>query len=221
MLDLLLKRVRPKFSAMLEKKFLKELINGNLEKKRFLDYLVQDTLYLKDYAKCYAFLITKTENIKAIRILVDCLGIIKEDEAAVHIKYLKDFGLTEDEAFSKPISKVNRNYLDYMLNICKNRTLSEGLVSLLPCAFSYYYIFCSCKDESKFFDTYNNNYYKDYMNFYSSAEYKKGLEALSVLCKLVFEGSDANFKDLYTIFEKSTDFESKFWDIPFLEKDFC
>ena len=218
MLELFLEKIKPKFEAMLEKRFLKELIVGNLERKKFLNYLVQDTLYLRDYVKCYAFLITKTDNIKIIRILVDCLNIIKENESAVHIKYLEDFGFTEQEALCEPMVGVNRNYLDYMLNICKNGTLAEGLASVLPCAYSYYYIFCFCRDKAKIYNTYDGNYYKKYIDFYSSAEYSKGLDELSSLSNLVFENTKNNFENLYGVFKKSTNFESNFWNIPFLQK---
>lgn len=216
MLELFLEKIRPRFEAILEKRFLKELIVGNLERKKFLDYLVQDTLYLKDYVKCYAFLITKTDNIKVIRNLVDCLNIIKEDESTVHVKYLEDFGFTEQKALCEPAVKANRDYLDYMLSTCKNSTLARGLTSVLPCAYSYYYIFCFCRDKAKIYKTYDGNYYKNYIDFYSSAEYSKGLDKLNSLSELIFKNTSSKFEDLYDIFEKSTNFESNFWDIPFL-----
>ena len=109
------KKITPKWREMLDLPFLKGVINGSLSKESFLEYLIQDTIYLKDYAKCYAYAMTKTNNIEIMRILYDCLGIISKDESCVHIIYLKDLGYTESKALCRSIHEVNRKYLDYIL----------------------------------------------------------------------------------------------------------
>ena len=217
MIKAFLKKIEPKWDAMLEKPFLRSITNGTLSKKVFLFYLVQDTLYLRDYVKCYAFAITKTNDIKVIRILLDCLKLIEKDETAVHIKYLKDYGYTEEKALLESKDKINEEYLNYMFNLSKNGSLSEGLVSLLPCAYSYYYIFKNCKERAMNEKTYSENYYKAYIDYYSSFGYVSGLKKLDILCELVLKGKSNFDKELYKIFETSTEFEAKFWDMPLMQ----
>lgn len=211
-----LKKIEPKWCAMMEKPFLKGIVTGKLSKGIFLKYLIQDTLYLRDYVKGYAFAITKTDKIEVIRLLVNCLRLIEKDEAAIHVKYLKDYGYTEDEALMKNKNKINEEYLNYMLEKSKEGSLSEGIISLLPCAYSYHYIFTCCKIKAKQEATCEKNYYIDYINYYSSAEYANGLKVLNKLCDVIFKNVETSEENLYKIFEKSTEYEAKFWDMPML-----
>ena len=112
MLKAFLKRIEPKWDAMLEKPFLRGITDGTLSKEVFLFYLIQDTLYLRDYVKYYAFAITKTNDIEVIRVLLDCLKLIEKDETAVHIKYLRDCGYTEEKALLESKDKINEEYLN-------------------------------------------------------------------------------------------------------------
>ncbi len=202
---------------MLEKPFLRGITDGTLIKEVFLFYLIQDTLYLRDYVKCYAFAITKTNDIEIIRILLDCLKLIEKDETAVHIKYLRDNGYTEEKALLESKDRINEEYLNYMFNLSKNGSLTEGLISLLPCAYSYYYIFKNCKKRAINWKTYSENYYKAYIDYYSSFEYVSGLKKLDVLCAFILKEKENFEEKLYKIFETSTEFEAKFWDMPLMQ----
>lgn len=208
-------KITPKWRKMLDLPFLKGIIGGSLEKKLFLEYLIQDTIYLKDYAKCYAYAITKTDNIEVMRILYDCLGIISKDESCVHIIYLKDLGYTESRALCKPIHEVNRKYLDYMLYFSKHGTLAQNITCLVPCALSYFYIAKECKKIALDLKTYHNNYYKKWIDFYSGSFYEQSCEKLIDLCSLILNNlSSDEINNLYEIFEKSTHYENLFWQIP-------
>ena len=63
MISNLVKNATPKWVNMVKLPFLKSIINGKLSKEAFLEYLVQDTIYIKYYAKCYAYAMTKTDDI--------------------------------------------------------------------------------------------------------------------------------------------------------------
>ena len=63
--------------------------------------------------------------------------------------------------------------------------------------------------------TYENNYYKKWINFYSSASYKNSCEKLLKLCDLTLKNmGSSDIEILYNIFEKSTHYEKLFWEIP-------
>ncbi len=215
MISKLVRNSTPKWVNMVKLPFLKSIINGKLSKEAFLEYLVQDTIYIKYYAKCYAYAMTKTDDIEVMRLLYECLGIISKDESAIHIIYLKDLGYTELKALSEPMYEVNKNYLDYMLYFSVHGTLQQNIVSLVPCAVSYFYIAKECKKEAMRLGTYESNYYKKWMNFYSSDSYKKSCEKLLKLCDLILKNmGSSDMENLRNIFEKSTYYEKLFWGIP-------
>lgn len=45
----------------------KELGEGTLDKNKFKRYLIQDYLYLKEYAKIYAMAVVKSQSIKEMK----------------------------------------------------------------------------------------------------------------------------------------------------------
>lgn len=217
LVDSFVHKITPEWENMLDLPFLKGIINGNLEKGHFLKYLIQDTIYLKHYAKCYAYAITKTQDITVMRMLYDCLGIIAKDESMIHIVYLKELNCTEDEALLNPMHKINEAYLNYMLEFAKTGTLAQSIMCLVPCALSYYYIAVKCKEKSVALKTYENNYYKKWMDFYSSAGYKESCNLIQKLCQIVLKKLEREeINELYKIFKTSTHHEKLFWNIPFM-----
>ena len=89
--DYLFENVKPIWDAYLEHDFIMDMGNGNLCKDKFKDYLIQDYLYLKEYAKVYAMALVKCENIEQMKFCQNSINGILEDESATHIWYLKNF----------------------------------------------------------------------------------------------------------------------------------
>ena len=57
----------PVWQKYLTHPFIIGMIDGNLDKKKFAFYLMQDCLYLRDYAKVYATAFMKTSDIHLMR----------------------------------------------------------------------------------------------------------------------------------------------------------
>ena len=70
---------------------------NTLDKEKFRKYLIQDFLYLKEYAKVYAMGLIKSDKMENIKFFKESIVGILEDESATHIEYLKDFGEKIDE----------------------------------------------------------------------------------------------------------------------------
>ena len=60
--DYLFEESKEIFDAYLEHPFLKELGEGTLDKNKFREYLIQDYLYLKDYAKVFCQGVIKSNS---------------------------------------------------------------------------------------------------------------------------------------------------------------
>ena len=57
----LLKEAMPIWEKYLDHPFIKEIGEGTLDKNKFREYLVQDYLYLKEYAKVFCAIIQQRE----------------------------------------------------------------------------------------------------------------------------------------------------------------
>lgn len=60
----------PIWEQCLDSEFLKKLENGTLEEACFAGYIVDDSLYLREYAKVFAWGMTKAETMEDFSVQV-------------------------------------------------------------------------------------------------------------------------------------------------------
>ena len=214
--DYLFENVKPIWEEYLKHDFLKNMGNGTLCKEKFKNYLIQDYLYLKEYAKVYAMALVKCENIDQMKFCQNSINGILEDESATHIWYLKNFGEKIEELEKYKIKEDNENYTSYMESIALKGDLIDTMVSVLPCAWSYYYIAKNLKEIYK--ENLEENFYKSWIDSYSCEGYeqvaKKSIDFVNVLCKNIDYNKKEKLKD---IFIKSSIYEMRFWDMAYKE----
>lgn len=214
--DYLFDSVKPIWKEYLNHDFLKDMGNGTLDKTKFKNYLIQDYIYLKEYAKVYAMALVKCDSISQIKYCQNGINGILEDESAIHICYLKNFGEKIEELEVYKIQKSNEDYTNYMKSIALTGDLLDTMVSLLPCTWSYYYI--AKKLKLIYTKNLDCNFYKDWINAYSGEGYKKfvdiSIDFVNSLCENINENKKEKLKD---IFIKASIHEMKFWDMAYEE----
>lgn len=102
--------------------------------------MIQDYLYLKEYAKVYAMAVLKSESIEDMKFSPKSVNGILEDESVNHIWYLKNFGEKIEELEKYKITLDNENHTSYMKSLALACNLKELMIEVLHCAWSYYYI---------------------------------------------------------------------------------
>ena len=214
--DYLFENVKPIWDAYLEHDFIMDMGNGNLCKDKFKDYLIQDYLYLKEYAKVYAMALVKCKNIEQMKFCQNSINGILEDESATHIWYLKNFGEKIEELEDYKIKEANENYTSYMKSIALTGDLLDTMVSVLPCAWSYYYIGKKLKETYK--ENLEDNFYKSWIESYSCEGYEQvartSIEFVNTLSENIDEDKKEKLKDIFT---KASIYEMEFWDMAYEE----
>ena len=214
--DILFEDVRELWEKYLEHPFVKEIGEGTLDKEKFKNYLVQDYLYLKEYAKVFAMGLVKAESLSDMNLYYGSIKGILEDETEVHTNYLKYFGIDQDKVFDNRKEMTTESYTSYMLGIGLKGDLKEIAMTILPCAWSYQFIGRSLYEKHK--DALDNNFYKPWIEEYSSVEFEEGSEVwknhINDLCKDISEKEAENLRD---IFMKSSLYEMDFWDMAYGE----
>lgn len=214
--DYLFESAEPIWEKYLEHDFLKDMGYGTLCKEKFKNYLIQDYLYLKEYAKVYAMALVKCENINQMKFCQNSINGILEDESATHIWYLKNFGEKIEDLESYKIQDANENYTSYMKSIALTGDLIETMVSVLACAWSYYYIAKNLKEIYK--ENLEDNFYKSWIESYSCEGYeqvaKKSIDFVNTLCNNIDENKKEKLKD---IFIKASIYEMEFWNMAYKE----
>ena len=87
--------------------FVQELGAGTLSKDKFKFYLLQDYLYLLEYAKVFAMALTKADDEKMLSNLSAITKATLVDEMKLHHLYMKEFGISDEEVQNVRASLFN------------------------------------------------------------------------------------------------------------------
>ncbi|OON94251.1 MAG: hypothetical protein ATN31_03995 [Candidatus Epulonipiscioides saccharophilum] len=194
--------------------FTTKAVNGTLDKELFKNYIIEDSIYLREYSRVFAAGMYKSTTKQDIRFFYELLSFVEEGEASTRLNYVKELGLNDDWINSIEPRKENKEYIDYMLSVAKNGTPLEILVVILPCILSYGYIFSELVKKSGGIN--ENNPYKDFLDDYTNQEWIQ----YSLKCENYVNQMANNLKinsdykeKLCNIFRNSSICELKFWDM--------
>lgn len=214
--DYLFDEVKDIWESYLKHPFVKEIGEGILPKEKFKRYLIQDYLYLKEFSKVFAMGIVKSETIKEMKFFNRAAKGSMEDEAAIHIDYMKKLGIPPVEAEKCSLEMVSSSYTSYMQAVALTGGVKEIVMATLPCNWSYNYIGHYLYETYK--DNLEGNYYKDWIEMYADNEFdevlKEWLEYTNHICKNL---SEEEIKKLTEIFIKSSLYELDFWNMAYEE----
>ena len=103
---------------------------------KFRYYIIQDYLYLEDYAKTFAVGVAKAKSLRVANLFAKYISVMN-GELDVHNGYLARLGVTQEEIDSTPRSIDNLSYTSYMLRVAYEEGEAEILAAILSCAYSY------------------------------------------------------------------------------------
>ncbi len=210
--EVLFKEVEELWNEYLKHPFVKGIGEGNLDKEKFKNYLIQDYLYLKDYGKVFAMGIVKAKTMKEMKFYHNAISGIVNDETAVYIDYLKSFGLSPEETEKQKCKLTTAGYTSFMLGIALKGDCKEIAMATMPCTWSYYYIGKYLYDTYK--ENLDNNFYAPWILEYSTESFKKCVDDWKIyiddICK---DLSKEEEEQLIDIFIKSSLYEMDFWNM--------
>ena len=194
--------------------FVQCLGEGTLEKERFQFYLLQDYLYLLEYAKVFALGAVKSPTEELMCYFTEAQYGILHREMDLHRQYMKEFLITEESLLSNRATTFNQAYTSNMLAIGLTNDLPELIATVFPCAWSYYDFACRLKEE--YGDNLLDNPYSSWIDMYSSSEFYQSFEwFFGELDKLCENKSEEELKQIENIFYRSMEFEYLFWEMSY------
>ena len=98
----------PVWQQCLDTEFLRRMEDGTLDEACFKGYIVEDSLYLREYAKVFAWGMTKARTMETLRNYYSLLGFVQESEDVTRLHYLEQFGLSEADLQALPLRPENR-----------------------------------------------------------------------------------------------------------------
>lgn len=211
--DRLFEKVKPIWDKNLQHPFVQGIGHGTLEKEKFRFYMVQDYVYLIDFAKLFALGAVKARDTATMGEFAKLLDSTLNEEMSLHRQYAERFGISEEELESAQPAPVTLAYTHYMLHVSENGTLAELICALLPCMWSY----CEIgKDLSRIEGATSHEFYGEWVSMYSSEEFGSLSKWLiSLLNEITAGKNNEELQRLEEIFLNTSRFEYMFWDMAY------
>lgn len=185
--------------------------DGTLDKEKFRYYIIQDYLYLEDYAKTFAVGVAKAKSQETANLFAKYISVMN-GELNVHQGYLARLGVTQEEVDSTPRSLDNLSYTSYMLRVAYEEGEAEILVAILSCAYSYEIIAKNIVKNNP--DSIHDAFYGDWIKGYASEGYaEENIVLLDELNRLTVHYTETQIQHLVDIFVACSRYELAFWEM--------
>jgi len=138
-----------KFSAQLRRRagriwraidahpFLRELHAGTLPMNRFTYFILQDYVYLLDFAQVLCQGGAKSPDLETLELFCrHALGAV-EVERSFHASFGKTLGLSRRQLDAVPKGPMTQAYIGHLQSVARGATLGELVAAVLPCYWIY------------------------------------------------------------------------------------
>ena len=174
--------------------------------------MIQDYLYLIDYAKVFAVGAAKAFDKDTMREFSAYTDSLMNGEMEIHRSYMKRLGITEEEAEHCPAALDNISYTSYMLRIAYEGGIADVMAAILSCALSYEEIACRLK--AQYPGCWEHPFFGEWVSGYISEEYHEANQKLIALMERLADGFDERqIARLSEVFKNCSRYEAAFWDM--------
>ncbi len=214
--DLCVKDSMPIWEQCLSSPFITQMEAGTLEERCFRDYMVDDSLYLWQYAKVFAWGILHSRDTEAMRTFYSFLAFVNEGEGSTRVQYLKQYGLSDQVVQTLPQRPENKAYTEFMLNAAQEGA-AQCMMAALPCTLSYGWIFQRVLERTP---SIRDTVYWPFVRDYAQESYReicgRWIAFGDKICK---DLSEQEKKHCMEIFRGSSRLELDFWHMSALPRE--
>lgn len=204
---------RADWSRYTEHPFTTAMGDGSLPEAAFRHYLVQDYLFLIEFARAYGLAVYKAPTLADMREGAGGLAAILDVEMDLHVKICGAWGLSSDDLERAPPAAETLAYTRYVLDAGMRGDLLSLKVALSPCVIGYAEIAQRLTAMPNRADPANP--YAVWIAEYASAPYQRVADAArahldSLALRYLTPAREA---ELTTTFREATRLEADFWEM--------
>jgi len=207
----------PILKSQYEHPFVKGLADGTLPLDKFRYYMIQDSLYIVEYARAMGWVAPLLPNVKDILAMLEAAKQSFQIEAMLKEQYFKQFGITMEEALQTQLAPTCQAYVDHLIRYTRNGTLAEGMAAILPCGWVYIEIghkFTAGKEIP------DDHPYKSWLLTYAVPEFREMVDWWFDLLDQAVEGfPETTLTAVQEVFLKSCRYEWLFWELGWTKQE--
>ncbi|QRN03607.1 thiaminase II [Legionella sp. MW5194] len=194
----------PVIHNILTHPFNQALANGSLASSTFAYYLEQDSLYLKDFARCHALIAAKSPLAYVRQFLGFAESVFVAEQEVVHCYFKKEFAFNDTGL----VTPATLSYTSYLLQTCSLLPVEVAVAAVLPCFWVYRETGCSIAR-----DACGDNPFSRWIETYSSEEFSQAVDqAIAIFDALAAQAPETLKTAMLRAFYTSTCLEWHFWN---------
>lgn len=210
-----LRAAAPDWEAYTRHGFVQGMGDGSLPRAAFLNYLVQDYLFLIQFSRAWALAVVKSGDLDEMRACAATVHTLLDHEMALHVQTCAAAGIDTAAMLATPEAVTNIAYTRYVLDAGLSGDFLDLLAALMPCVLGYGEIGRRLATEAA-----PDTPYRDWIDTYAGAEYQQACrDADALLDAAIGKRLGAAPQDsprwaaLVDRFATATRLEAAFWDL--------
>jgi len=183
-----------------------ELARGSLSRERFQAYIMQDALYLEQYARVLAMAAARAPNRESLQVFAQsALGVVTV-ERALHEQYFKEFGIDPARLADAEPSPDCHGYTSFLVATAYHEPWEVLVAALLPCFWIYWDVGCAIARQA-----HPANPYRAWIATYADEGFGQAVQAVIAITDQAAATSPLEGR-MMSAFIRSTQYEWLFWD---------
>ena len=196
------------YAEILRHRFLTGLTDGSLHRQAFRYFVIQDSHYLRGYARALALVAARATDPDAVALFAGHASEAIEVEQGLHVSLLAGLGLSPADVETDGSGPTTTAYTSYLLAVCATGTYAEAVATVLPCYWVYRDVGRELLARSS-----PDPLYAQWIATYSSPEFDAVVESvLAVTDELGDDLGPSERKRCHQHFATTTRYEWMFWD---------
>ena len=189
--------------------FLRELHAGTLPMDRFTYFILQDYVYLLDFAQVLCLGAAKSPDLETLELFArHALGAV-EVERSFHASFGKTLGLSREQLDAVRKGPITQAYIGHLQSVARSGSLSEIVAAVLPC----YWIYGEAGRRLQKGARSKPKIYREWIETYASEDFWKLVgEQIQLMDALGGAAKPGEKKLLVDHFILSSRYEFMFWE---------
>ncbi len=202
---------RDSWDAYTTHPFTRGLGDGTLPVESFRHYLIQDYLFLVQFARAWALAVYKADNLADMTFVNNSVKAILDGEMAMHVKYCESWGISKEEIETYEEAEATIAYTRFVLEAGMQGDILDLVTALVPCTVGYAEI--AMRLEEAEWRREDGNRYNDWIAAYSSDDYRRIARGKADFVDRLWHtrAGGGRFESLATIFDRACRLETSFW----------
>ena len=184
-------------------KFIQELMEGILNENIFKEYIIQDIMYCDIFNSCMKKLSEKIDIEEYNNKLLE----FSKSKSSISMRefYKNKYGLIPDTKKNN----VNGKYTSLIIDSVENKSIQEGLSSMLACYWVYFDVGNYIHDNQ---NKNKDNKYQNWIDNYGNPNYGKKVESYKNICDYYANLNPDKKDNMKKIFIQCVQYEYDFFD---------